>query len=128
MSPRFLMGEEEANKALADTLHYKLYDLRESKAIGKIHLPTPEEGGVVLLMVNERDYIELYQQLVDLCFYEGAEWMTAKITRAQEQSAESTSDLIPLANYILIAHMNLVKEDTYDFLRRLTHLQEWLPN
>ncbi len=114
-------------KILEGTLFYVLYDLRKDPSLAKIHLPNPEEGGPVLLLIDQKNYADIYSELNEMNYNEGFRWMTCLIYKPL--GSNMACDLIPAVPYILIAHMTLVEEaDTKKFFDRVTTMQRWNPN
>lgn len=111
---------------LQEVLFYVLYDLRKDPSLSRIHLPTPKEGGPVLLLITKENYTDIYSELNEMNYNEGFEWMTSLIYRPM--GSNNASDLLEDTPYILIAHMDLVGEDPEGFFDKLTTMRRWLPN
>ena len=86
----------------------------------------PNEDGPVLLLINQKDYTNIYSELNEMNYNEGFQWMTSLVYRPL--GSNNASDLIPDTPYILIAHMALVEEDIEEFFDKLTTMRRWLPN
>lgn len=110
---------------IVEPLYYFLYDLRKDPSLSRIHLPSEHEEGPVLLRVNEKDYRELYVELQEMNENEGHMWMTSLIHRPL-YAPTNTSDLVPEASYVLVAHMALVKDDPESFIDSLSGMRELL--
>ena len=115
----------EAN--IDDPLYYFLYDLRKDSSLSKIHLPSEHEDGPVLLRVNEKDYRDIYVELIEMNENEGRMWMTSPIQRPKYDPT-NTSDLVIDASYVLIAHVALVKGDPEAFVKSLSGMREVVVN
>lgn len=113
-------------KGLEDVMFYVLYDLREDPSLSKIHLPRPDETGPVLLLLDQKDYVNVYSELNEMNENEGFEWMTSLIYRPM--GSHNASDLLEDTPYLLIAHMDLVKGDPEGFFDKLTTMRKWVPN
>jgi hypothetical protein len=109
-----------------NVLFYVLYDLRENPSLAKIHLPSPEEDGPVLLLIEKKNYVDIYSELNEMNYNEGFEWMTSLIYRPM--GSNNASDLLEDTPYILIAHMDLVGANPESFFDKLTSMKRWLPH
>ena len=109
-----------------DIMHYFLYDLRENPSIAQIHLPGPSEDGPVLLLHDKKDYIDLYSELGEMNENEGWHWMTCLIMKPM--GSKNASDMLDDLPYILVAHMDFVRDDVEGFLDKLTTMQKLVTN
>lgn len=107
-----------------DIMFYVLYDLREHPFLSKIHLPTPTENGPVLLLIDKKDYADIYSELKEMNKNEGFEWMTTLIYNPL--GSNNASDLLPDTPYILIAHMDFVGTEPREFFDKLTTMKRWV--
>jgi hypothetical protein len=107
-------------------LFYVLYDLRKNPTVSKIHLPSKTEGGPVLLLVDKKNYTDIYTELNEMNENEGFQWMTSLIYKPL--GSNNTSDLLADTPYLLIAHMALVNNNPEEFFDKLTTMQRWNPN
>ena len=105
-------------------MFYVLYDLREDPSLSKIHLPTPDEDGPVLLLIKKEDYENIYSELHEMNKNEGFEWMTCLLYRPM--GASTGLDILEDTPYIVIAHMNYLKTDIKGFFDKLTTMKRWV--
>ena len=111
-------------KELAGVMFYVLYDLREDPSLSKIHLPRPDEEGPVLLLIDKKDYENVYSELHEMNNNEGFEWMTCLVYRPM--GTNPGSDLLEDTPYIVIAHMDYVNVDMAGFFDKLTTMRRWV--
>ncbi len=111
-------------KERKDVMFYVLYDLREDPSLSKIHLPRPDEDGPVLLLIEKKDYEDIYSELREMNKNEGFEWMTSLLYRPLGSSPGS--DLLEETPYLLIAHVDYVNGDLRGLLNKVTTMRKWV--
>jgi hypothetical protein len=111
-------------KGQENVMFYVLYDLRKDPTLSKIHLPRPDEEGPTLLLIDKKDYENIYSELNEMNHNEGFEWMTSLIYRPM--GSNPGSDLLEDTPYIVIAHMDYVNEDMTGFFNKLTTMRRWV--
>jgi hypothetical protein len=110
-----------------ETIYYILYDLRADPSLSPIHLPEEDEGGPVLLLVDQRDCSYIFTELKEMFENEGAQWVTTVLIRP-EYAPANASDLLVGEMYIVILHLAMLAADPEGLPRKMAGMRKYVVN